>query len=190
MVAHAISKSVPFASPEEYLEQERHATARSEYYDGVVVAMAGATPDHNRIVFNLTGLFYMALRGSGCQGFSNDMRVRVVECNRYYYPDLTVVCEKPQYEQLAGMENLLNPSILIEVLSPSTEKIDREEKLDCYRTIPSLRAYLLVSQEQPRMECYTRQESGVWLYESARGLEAFLTIPHLATPLTLSEVYV
>src|ERR1051326_4266178 len=141
--------------------------------------MAGASPNHNTITFNLNGLLYTLLQGKPCRGFSSDMRVRVPDCNRYYYPDLSVVCGEPQYERLAGVETLLNPTVVIEVLSDSTEKTDREEKLDCYRTLPSLQTYVLVSQDTPRVEAYVRQANGTWLYESANGLESVLPLSAL-----------
>src|ERR1051325_1552816 len=128
MVAYAKRKAETKSpiSPQEYLERERTANTKSEYYDGVIIAMAGASPNHNTITFNLNGLLYTLLQGKPCRGFSSDMRVRVPDCNRYYYPDLSVVCGEPQYERLAGVETLLNPTVVIEVLSDSNEKTDRE----------------------------------------------------------------
>src|ERR1051325_992618 len=101
---------LPRLTPEEYLEQEQKAETKSEYYDGYIVAMAGASPEHNAITFNLSVEIGAQLRGGGCQGFSSDMRVHVPECNRYYYPDVVVVCEEPLYERVRGVSSLLNPT--------------------------------------------------------------------------------
>ena len=121
----------PYISPEEYLEREHKATTKSEYLDGIVVAMAGASPEHNAITFNLGTALGLQLRNRDCRGFSSDLRVRVPECNRFYYPDITVVCGTPEYEILTGLSALLNPTLLIEVLSESTEQSDRCDKFDC-----------------------------------------------------------
>jgi|SRR5581483_6345873 len=186
MVAHARK---PYISPQEYLQREREAATKSEYYDGIIVAMAGASPNHNAVAFNLAFELGGMLRGGDCRGFRSDMRVRVPDCNRYYYPDLAVVCGEPEFEQIAGVESLLNPTVLIEVLSDTTERTDRTDKLDCYRTLASLQTYILVAQDTPRIESYSRQADGSWRYDSASGLDAVLPLPALNGGLRFAEVY-
>ena len=96
-----------YITPEQYLEGERLSNIKHEYHDGTIVAMAGANPEHNAIVFDISGALYIQLRGSNCQGFSSDLRVRVPACNKYYYPDGVVVCEEPRYQDVAGIRSLL-----------------------------------------------------------------------------------
>ncbi|HLV80452.1 MAG TPA: Uma2 family endonuclease [Chthonomonadaceae bacterium] len=186
MVAHQKPQR---ASPQAYLERERAAERKSEYHDGVIVAMAGASPEHNTIVFNLAGALSAQLRGKPCRGFSSDLRVRVPACNAYYYPDVTVVCGEPQYEMLAGLRSLLNPTLLIEVLSETTEKADREGKFDCYWTLESLKTYVLVSQDRPRMEMFTRQADGSWRVEIANELASVIPLEAIGCALRLADVY-
>lgn len=191
MVAYPKSNriSTPRLTPQEYLERERKAQAKSEYRQGLIVAMAGASPEHNAIVFNLAGALSAQLRGKPCQGFSSDLRVRVPASNAYYYPDITVVCGEPQYEMLAGLRSLLNPTLLIEVLSETTEKADRKEKFDGYWTLKSLKTYMLVSQDSPRIETYTRQVDGSWRLEIANELASVVTLDAIGCTLQLADVY-
>src|SRR5581483_5690988 len=132
MVAHP---KPCYVTPEEYLERERAAETKSEYYDGVIVAMAGASPEHDRIAVDILRHLGNQLERSPCEPFSSDMRVRVPTCNRYYYPDVSVACGGSQFEALVGVRSLLNPKLIVEVLSESTEKNDRTDKYDCYRTL-------------------------------------------------------
>src|SRR5579871_5215748 len=176
MVAQQKVPKPPYITPEAYLERERKAETKSEYYAGVVVAMAGASPEHAALVFDLSMPLGMQLRGGSCQGFNNDLRVRVPACNAYFYPDVVIVCDEPKYELSAGLRSLLNPTLIIEALSPSTEMVDRQEKFDCYWTLESLKTYVLVSQDRPRIEIYTRQGSGSWLLEVANGLDAVVRL--------------
>jgi Uma2 family endonuclease len=178
----------PRITSEEYLERERRAETRSEYRDGVIVAMAGATPDHNAVVFDITGVLSAQLRGKPCQGFTSDLRVRVPACNNYYYPDIVIACEEPKYERLKGMASLLNPTLIVEVLSDSTEATDRGEKWTCYQTLESLQTYVLVSQRQPLLEIYQRQENG-WLYVAFTSLEGAVFLDAIGCELRLADVY-
>lgn len=186
MAAHA---KQPYITPQEYLERESKADAKSEYHGGVITAMAGASPEHNAICFDLVSTLGPQLRAGACQGFAADLRLRVEECNRYYYPDLAFVCGEPHYEVLIGLRSLLNPTLIIEVLSDTTERADRGEKFRCYRTLASLSSYILVSQDEPRVELFTRQEDGSWRYEEAIGLNDVLTLTSISCELPLSEVY-
>jgi|HubBroStandDraft_4_1064222.scaffolds.fasta_scaffold610279_1 Uma2 family endonuclease len=183
----AIAKP-PYIPIETYFELEDSAEFKSEFHDGVIVAMAGASPAHIRITTNLTRLIGNQLDGKQCEPFDSDMRVSVEECNVVYYPDLTVTCEAPRFAN-TRRATLLNPTLIIEVLSPSTERADRGIKFDCCRTIESLNAYVLVYQDEPRIDLYTRQPDGAWRYETAKGSEATLWLEAVGCELRLADVY-
>ena len=185
MVAHA---KTPFVTLEEYFAREDAATTKSEYFDGEIVAMTGATPAHVRITSKLMRLLDEQLDGQPCEAFDSDMRVYVEECNVSFYPDRTVTCDTPQFMN-TPLATLLNPILIIEVLSASTERIDRGYKFDCYRTIPSLATYVLISQWEPRIEVFTRQEDGSWRFDVASGLDASMPLPAINCELRLAEVY-
>lgn len=185
MVAHA---KMPFVTLEEYFEREDAAETKSEYYNGEIVAMTGATTPHVRITSKLMRLLDEQLDGQSCEAFDSDMRVYVEECNASFYPDRTVVCDTPQFLN-TPLATLLNPILIVEVLSASTERIDRGYKFDCYRTIPSLAAYVLVSQWEPRIEVFTRQEDGSWRFDVVRRLDASIALPAINCALRLAEVY-
>ncbi len=184
----ALPKS-SYVSPQEYLECEREADTKSEYEAGCLVAMAGASPLHNTITFNLAVEIGAQLKGTPCRGFVSDLRLRVPAYDRYYYPDLIVVCGEPQYEDAIGLRSQLNPALIIETLSDSTEAKDRGEKLACYQTLDSLSAYVLAAQDRPRIEVFTRQANGVWLYEAITGLDGALTLEAVHCTLRLADVY-
>lgn len=178
----------PYVTPQEYLERERAAEIRSEYYDGEIVAMSGASWEHNLITSNLGRLLGNQLEKRPCAVVTQDLRVRVAECNQYYYPDVVVVCGTPKFEDVRS-DALVNPTLIIEVLSESTWRIDHGKKLDCYRTLASLSTYLLVDQYEPRLETYTRQFDGSWRYQSVNGLDAVLTVEPFDVVLRLADVY-
>jgi Uma2 family endonuclease len=177
-----------FYTPEEYLAMEREAQEKSEYYSGQIYAMAGGSPEHNLIGFNIAGLLHARLRGSPCRGFTSDQRVRVTETGLYTYPDVTVVCGELQFDD-ARRDTLTNPALLIEILSPSTEAYDRGEKFAHYRRIESLQEYVLIAQDQPRVERFLRQSDGTWNYRAAEGVEGRLRLESVGVELLLSEVY-
>ena len=173
---------------QDYLERECVAEYRSEYANGAIIPMPGASKEHNRITFNTSGLLWSQLEGSTCEGFSQDMRVRVPQCDKYYCPDVIVVCGEPRFEDTT-FDVLLNPRLIIEVLSESTERKDREEKFDCYETLESMTDYILISQWEPRIEHFYRLEDGVWRFTVARGLQAVLALPAIGCRLPLADVY-
>ncbi|HZP83089.1 MAG TPA: Uma2 family endonuclease [Chthonomonadaceae bacterium] len=175
-------------TPQEYLERERHAETKSEYHGGVLMARAGASPEHNAIVFDIIGTLSVQLKGKPCQGFPSDLRVRVPACNKYYYPYVIVTCEEPRYEMLAGMRSLLNPTLIVEVLSDSTLQADKGEKWLCYQTLDSLQTYVLVSHQSPVVEAYSRQANG-WLYTAVVGLESAVPLESIGCTLRLADIY-
>jgi Uma2 family endonuclease len=174
-------------TPAEYLARERQAPFKSEYFEGESYAMAGASRRHNRITLNTGAQLTARLKASGCEPFVSDMRVKVAATGLYTYPDVCVACP-PEFED-AGGDTLLNPAVIFEVLSDSTEAYDRGRKFEHYRKLPSLREYLLVAQHAPQIDHYVRGEAGVWLLREAAGLEARLTLETLDCELPLSEIY-
>jgi Uma2 family endonuclease len=179
----------PYLTPAEYLALERAAETKSEYLDGEMVAMTGASRNHNRITFDLGAELLRQLRDRPCEAFMNDMRVLIPATGLYTYPDVVVVCGEAalldQHE-----DTLTNPTVLIEVLSPSTEIYDRVRKFEHYRALDSLREYVLVSQDEPRIEQYVRQEDGkTWLFSEQTGLAANLTLPSIQCQVSFTEIY-
>jgi Uma2 family endonuclease len=177
-------------SPQEYLEQERKAEYKSEYFNGEVFAMSGARHGHVLIESSLNRDLGNQLRDKPCEVYTSNMRVRVNPTGAYMYcyPDITVTCEKPRFED-GELDTLLNPLFLVEILSDSTEKRDRRVKAPLYRKVESLREYLLVSQHEPYVERYTRQPSGEWLIKEAEGLDSSIQLASLGVTLKLSEIY-
>ena len=177
-----------YVTPEQYLLQEDAAPFRSEYWNGEIVAMSGGTHRHNQVGRNLVRCLGNQLDGSPCQLFYIETRVRVVECNAYFYPDAMIVCGPPQYEESAT-EMVRNPTVIIEVLSSSTEAIDRGRKFACYRTLPSLQVYILIQQDAPIVEVYARQPDETWLLTVLTGMDATLLIQLAGVALPFREVY-
>lgn len=177
-----------FITAADYLALERQAETKSEYLNGRIYAMSGASRSHNRITFNLARRIGNQLGGRRCEGYVNDMRVKVSPTGLYTYPDVVVVCGEPRFED-QHVDTLLNPTVIIEVLSDSTEGYDRGEKFAHYRALPSLSDYLLVAQDQPLIEHYQRQPDGRWLYSATDGLEAEVEIANIGCMLRLAEVY-
>jgi Uma2 family endonuclease len=174
---------------EEYLAIERRAEYKSEYHDGETFAMAGASPAHNAITMNVGTQLNLQLRNRPCVVFSGDQRIRVEAADLFTYAGVTVVCGKPQFRHDGQLDNLLNPTLIVEVLSPSTEGYDRGDKFADYRLLESLQEYVLVSQDKRRVEHYVRQADGNWLYGAAQGLDASLHLPSIGCTLALADVY-
>ena len=172
---------------EEYLTLERSAQTKSEFHDGQSYAMTGSNREHNLITFNIAGELRDQLKKRPCEAYINDMRVKSAEARSYHYPDIVVVCGTPQFED-AHVDTLLNPTLLIEVLSSSTEAYDRGGKFAHYRKISTLREYLLVAQDQPSIERYLRQ-GDVWVLSEALGLDATVPLESINCVLSLREVY-
>ena len=174
-------------SPEDYLAQERIAEHKSEFMDGRIYAMTGASRAHNLITVNLARSLGNQLLNRPCEAYISDMRVKAADARSYRYPDVAVVCGRPEFED-EHADTLLNPTLLIEVLSPCTEAGDRGEKFVEYRCIPSLKQYILVEQDKPRIERYERQRDG-WLLTETAGLDATVSLDAVGCVLALAEVY-
>jgi Uma2 family endonuclease len=177
-----------FMTPEEYLDFERASQTKHEYFAGEIFAMAGASENHNLIVMSAGANLYAQLRKRPCKAYASDMRVKTRSTVLYTYPDISVVCGEPQFED-AEVDTLLNPTVIIEVLSPSTESYDRGKKFQHYRTLESLQEYLLIAQDEPHIEHYVRQPDHQWLLSEAQGMEASLELPFIECTLALADVY-
>ncbi len=173
-------------TPEEYLAYEQQAEYKSEYIDGQIIAMAGAGDEHNLIAGNLFASLHSQLRDRPCVVYMNEMRVKVTAQGLYTYPDLAVICGPRQFEG-ARRDTLLNPTLIIEVLSPSTALYDRTAKFGYYRQLPSLQEYLLVAQDQQLIEHFVRADGGWLLIEPADP--AVLHLPSIGCTVPVTEVY-
>jgi len=182
--------SVPnyYLTPEEYLALERKAEFKSEYMDGVVYAMAGASPRHNLIVANIIITLGSQLKGRPCKVYPSDLRVRVPNSERFFYPDVSVVCGDDEFAD-DSQDIILNPRLIVEVSSETTAAFDRGKKFLSYQQINSLQEYLLVSQDEILVEGYARQGNDTWLYTKVMGLEGNLTLPSIECELALKDVY-
>ncbi len=185
MVVHA---KKPVLTPEEYLLREREAEVKSEYWDGVLVAMAGGSKEHECISDDIHGMLYAQLLGKDCRAFRG-ISVHLPAYNRYVYPDVSVACQ-PQYVGLDGIDVLVNPVLVVEVLSKSTALADLTTKRDGYASLPSLLTYVVVSQDSPRIEVFNKQPDGTLRGEMVIiGLEANLSLPAIRCELALADIY-
>jgi Uma2 family endonuclease len=174
-------------TPEEYLALERNAEFKSEYLDGRIVAMTGATIAHVTITGNVNGELRQRLRGGPCRAVANEMRVQVGERRRYVYPDVVAFCGEPRFMD-GTLDTLLNPALVVEVLSPSTEAYDRGEKFLHYRGIESLQEYVLVAQDRVLVERFVRAGE-FWTLSTLRDLDAPLELTSVGCEIPLREIY-
>ncbi|MFH0996681.1 MAG: Uma2 family endonuclease [Pseudomonadota bacterium] len=175
-------------TPEEYLKMEREAACKSEYFNGEIFAMAGASRKHNLITMSISSGLYQQLRKKGCEVYANDMRVKVSSTGLYTYPDIVVVCNPPLFDDVLS-DTLLNPDVIVEVLSQFTEAYDRGDKFQNYRVLPSLSEYVMVHQDTRHVEHYARQPDSSW-----RFLEYFkpgdvFEIRSIGCELKLEDIY-
>lgn len=176
-------------TPEEYLEFEREAKERHEFVDGRIIKMAGESLSHSRICVNLTTEFGSQLRRKNCEALSPNMKVRTTTKSLFAYPDLTVVCGEPKFHD-TKTDVLINPTVVFEVLSPSTERYDRGDKFQYYKNeTPSLIDYILVSQDQTLVEQFTNRTDGTWIYRSFEKLEDLLRIESIECEVSLQDIY-
>ena len=176
-----------FVTVEEYLERERKAEHKNEYYNGEVFPMPGATRTHDRINSQLALLIGQHLSGTKYEAFTANMRVFAAPSGLYTYPDLSVALE-PQFGDPFG-ETLINPILLVEILSPGTEAYDRGQKARLYRAIPSLQELLLIAQDSYEVELYRRQPDGAWKLFEAGGLDGSIELASIGYTLPLRELY-
>jgi Uma2 family endonuclease len=179
-----------YYTPEQYLALERKAEYKSEYINGQIYAMPGASREHNLIAGNIFGELRALLRGKPCEAYVSDMRVKVSPTGMYTYPDVIAVCDGPRFEDEHG-DTLLNPTVIVEVLSPSTEAYDRGEKFAHYRRLDSLSDYVLVSQDKARVEHYARHgnEGSQWVLTEVSGLDGVLRLASIGCEVALRDVY-
>lgn len=171
----------------EYLAFERGSDIKHEYIDGHIYAMAGARRRHSLITGNIFASCHSQFRGQDCEVHQSELRVKI-SASKYFYPDITIICGEAILAD-NEFDNLLNPTVIIEVLSPSTEAFDRGDKFQYYRSIPSIQHYLLISQDKPRIEGYQRQKSGLWTFKDAIGLDSNFKIEVLNFTLNLLDIY-
>jgi Uma2 family endonuclease len=175
---------------EEYLELEFNAEERHEYHDGEILAMAGTSYEHSLIVANLIAAVHGMLKGKPCRILESNLRVRIPHTRRYFYPDATIICGTPQFDpQDTRPMTVINPRVIMEVLSPSSEGYDRGEKFTAYRELETLEEYVLISQSSALMESFFRQGDGTWSFAVVSGLEAMMKIRCLDVEVAMGDVY-
>jgi len=172
---------------EQYLRIERQAETKSEFLDGQMFAMAGGSPNHALLIGRIGTILDRQL-SPGCRMFSADMRIKVASAGLYTYADCSVQCGEPKFSGDA-QDALLNPLLIVEVLSPSTEGYDRGKKFEFYRTIESFREYLLVHQDRRHVEHYSRQEDGSWLLREYFGAEDSVVVARLGVNVLRADLY-
>lgn len=172
---------------EEYLAFERASEERHEFANGAVFAMAGGSSNHSTVMMSIGAELRVALRDRRCQTRSSEMRIYIPSSGRYVYADASVVCGRPQFKDDAH-DTLLNPRVIVEVLSPSTEAYDRVDKFDQYQTLPSVMHYVLAAQDKPRIEVYTRQEDGSWNLRKY-GPGDRVALPAIECTIEVDQVY-
>lgn len=177
-------------SPQEYLRLEEAAEIKHEYHAGEVLAMSGGSYRHSRITANAIRELGGLLKGSPCFVLESNMRLRLASVDRYVYPDLSVVCGKPQFDPLdENQTTIINPKVIIEVLSASTAAYDRGDKFEAYQSLKSFEEYILIFQDRPRIETFTRQSGSTWLMDAVAGIDAAAKIRSLQIDLPLAEIY-
>jgi Uma2 family endonuclease len=177
-----------YLSAEEYLDMERKAVEKTELYEGLLIKMTGASIRHNEIISNLVGIINPYLRGKSCSIYANDMRVHIPESNSFLYPDLTIVCGKAELFD-DYLDNVLNPSVIIEVLSPSTENYDRGNKLFVYQKIQSLKEYILIDSAKAVIQVITKEDNLLWKFETITDSSSAFSIKTISLDIKLEDVY-
>lgn len=181
--------SKKYVSPEEYLEIERAALDKHEYLNGEIFAMSGAKLGHVRICGNIAASVHRQLKHLSCQAFQSDLRVHIPATGLYTYPDVIVVCGEPQLVPDGHLDTLLNPTVIVEVLSPSTADYDRGAKFDHYKTIESLKEYVLVWQEKKRVARFTRRDDGSWNLKDFIGEDVEIDLASVDCSLLMVDIY-
>ncbi|HEX5084487.1 MAG TPA: Uma2 family endonuclease [Blastocatellia bacterium] len=174
---------------DDYLEIESKAEFKSEFVNGWMFAMAGASPQHNQIVGNVVTEFNTQLKKRPCIVYPSDLPLKVEKRDNGRYPDVTVVCGEPRFHKGKHLKALLNPTVLVEVLSTTTEDLDRVAKAEEYRSIPSLQEYLFIAQDRCHVEHYVRQAANQWLFTEFNNPQDTIFLPSINCELALTEVY-
>jgi Uma2 family endonuclease len=182
------SQPKSYLTPEQYLDLERAAAYKSEYFRGEVFAMAGASQTHVLLVSNIVATLHGQVRRRPCNVYATDLRVKVQASGLYTYPDVVVVCDPLQFDD-HHQDTLLNPTLIVEVLSELTQDYDRGGKFTQYRKIPLFAEYVLVAQDECHVEHFVKQADGGWLLAETNQLDAVLTLPSIACTLALSDIY-
>lgn len=175
---------------ESYIQLDAASDVKYEYFDGFIVAMAGGAPEHGAIAVNVSTALHIALRAGGktCQTFSSDVKVAINRARRRCYPDVSVVCG-PVVRDEKEPQAITNPILIVEVLSESTESLDRGEKFLAYRQLPSLREYVLINQDKAQVEVFSRTADGTWRIQAAIGMDQEVELPALDIRLNTSDLY-
>ncbi|MEA5582206.1 Uma2 family endonuclease [Nodularia harveyana UHCC-0300] len=175
-----------YVTPEEYLELEEQSDIKHEYIDGYIYAMAGALDSHVTIAGNLFALLRNHVRGSGCRVYIADMKARIESLNRFYYPDVMVTCDQRDQETPAYKRF---PNLIVEVLSDSTEAFDRGDKFADYQLLETLKEYVLINQKRQRVECFRRNEQGLWVLQSYTAEQKSFQFNSIDFQATMTELY-
>ena len=174
---------------EEYFELERKSEERFEFWDGEVFCMSGVSEEHAEIETNLITSLKPRLRARGCRVFPANVRIKVPSAPPYRYADMSALCGEAKFEEIGGVDALINPSLIVEVLSPSTEGYDRGDKFTHYKSVPSFNEYLLVAQHRPHVTHLVRRDDGAWVHNEYNDLEATPRLSSLDCELSMREVY-
>ena len=174
---------------EEYIEFDKNNEGRWEYFDGEVVDMAGGTLEHNQIASNISRVLGNKLEEKGCRSLPSDMRLKVPKALPYRYPDVVVLCDEPIIETIQGQQMLVNPLLIVEVLSTSTKGYDFDLKFTAYQSIKSFQEYLLVAQDRPHVTQHVRQPDGQWLRRDIEEIEGVVKLTSVDCELTFNEIY-
>ncbi len=186
-----VEEAIPkynFVSQEEYLESERAATEKHEYYQGEVFAMGGAPGNHNEIFSNLFGEIAPKLKGKGCKPYGSDLRIHIPKNSLYTYPDISIICGDKKYTD-DKFDTVTNPSVIIEVLSRSTRNYDRLEKFSLYRDILTLQEYILVDSQRVHIEKYARNANNTWELSDHDSLQEILAIVTVNISISIKDIY-
>ena len=178
-----------YISEEKYLEFERAAFEKHEYFDGEIFDMAGTSEEHANISSNINASLHFQLRKRPCKSYQSDLRVHIPATGLYTYPDVIVVCGKPQLLEDTYLDTLLNPILIVEVLSPSTADYDKGAKFDHYRTIESLKEYVLVWQDKKRVAHYAKQSGNSWILHDFIGDDAEIFLSSIDCTLIFEDIY-
>ena len=177
-----------YISPEQYLEMERASETKNEYFNGEVFAMSGASLNHNIVVSTVNTIVLPFLKGKACNMFGSDLRIHIPKNSLYTYPDFSIICGKPEMTDDIK-DTVINPSVIIEVLSKSTKDYDRGTKFNLYRSIKTLKEYVLIDSTSISVEVFTRQENNSWILTEFKQLSESFFITTIGLTLHLADIY-